>query len=106
MAKILLEEIQKQKMYLRRQAKNLRSDYASEKRKTTLTVFAAKDGHSSRRAELKRDTSPKKWSVVFAQFLALCVRAVGAPKRRCFARWFLKARCILKANFGGYSPKS
>lgn len=37
--KILIDEIEKQKMYLRRQAKNLEDDYASKQYETTLTIF-------------------------------------------------------------------
>lgn len=37
--KILIDEIEKQKMYLRRQAKNLEDDYASEQYESTLTIF-------------------------------------------------------------------
>lgn len=37
--KILIDEIEKQKMYLRRQAKNLEDDYGSEQYESTLTIF-------------------------------------------------------------------
>ena len=37
--KILIDEIEKQKMYLRRQAKNLENDYAGEQYESTLTTF-------------------------------------------------------------------
>lgn len=38
--KILIDKIEKQKMYLRRQAKNLEDNYASEQQyETTLTIF-------------------------------------------------------------------